>query len=133
MPAAAARRTGPTLAAATFLRGHYLETQGYMDGAEPALEAAAAYRLAREIWPDLGSRSDETRALVFAAAHRIAATSPEFGARWQPDLRRLGLTNIRERLAQLYPDRASLTLKSRPEGGVAATITLPLELTADAA
>ncbi len=45
----------------------------------------------------------------------------------------LGLTNIRERLAQLYPDRASLTLKSRPEGGVAATITLPLELTADAA
>ena len=39
----------------------------------------------------------------------------------------LGLTNIRERLAQLYPGRASLVLKSRPEGGVAATITLPLE------
>ncbi len=45
----------------------------------------------------------------------------------------LGLTNIRERLAQLYPGRASLTLKSRLEGGVAATITLPLELTIDAA
>jgi two-component sensor histidine kinase len=40
----------------------------------------------------------------------------------------LGLANIRERLAQLYGDRAALTLKARPEGGVAATITVPLEL-----
>jgi signal transduction histidine kinase len=39
----------------------------------------------------------------------------------------LGLSNIRERLAQLYGDRASLTLKARPQGGVAATLTLPLE------
>ena len=39
----------------------------------------------------------------------------------------LGLTNIRERLAQLYGDQAALVLKARPEGGVAATITLPLE------
>ncbi len=42
----------------------------------------------------------------------------------------LGLTNIRERLAQLHGDRASLTLKARPQGGVVATITLPLETTA---
>ncbi len=40
----------------------------------------------------------------------------------------LGLSNIRERLAQLYGDRASLTLKTRPEGGVAATLMLPLEM-----
>ena len=38
----------------------------------------------------------------------------------------LGLTNIRERLAQLYGDAASLVLKLRPEGGVSATITVPL-------
>jgi LytS/YehU family sensor histidine kinase len=39
----------------------------------------------------------------------------------------LGLANIRERLAQLHGDRAALTLKARPGGGVAASITVPLE------
>ena len=39
----------------------------------------------------------------------------------------LGLANIRERLQQIYQDRASLVLKARPEGGVAAVLTLPLE------
>ncbi|MCU0814819.1 MAG: sensor histidine kinase [Burkholderiaceae bacterium] len=39
----------------------------------------------------------------------------------------LGLANIRERLAQLYGDRAALALRAPPEGGVAATLTLPLE------
>ncbi|MCC9597215.1 MULTISPECIES: sensor histidine kinase [unclassified Rubrivivax] len=39
----------------------------------------------------------------------------------------LGLANIRERLAQLYGERAALTLKARPGGGVSATITVPLE------
>jgi signal transduction histidine kinase len=39
----------------------------------------------------------------------------------------LGLSNLRERLAQLYPGQSALTLKARPEGGVAATISLPLE------
>jgi hypothetical protein len=39
----------------------------------------------------------------------------------------IGLANIRERLAQLYGPRASLTLKARPEGGVLALLTLPLE------
>jgi len=42
----------------------------------------------------------------------------------------LGLTNIRERLAQLYGERGSLSLKARPEGGVTATITVPLEMPA---
>jgi signal transduction histidine kinase len=41
----------------------------------------------------------------------------------------LGLANIRERLAQLYGERAALVLRARPEGGVAATLTLPLEET----
>ncbi len=40
----------------------------------------------------------------------------------------LGLTNVRERLAQLYGTRAALSLKARPEGGVAAILTLPLEM-----
>jgi signal transduction histidine kinase len=39
----------------------------------------------------------------------------------------LGLINIRERLQQMYGDRAALVLKARPEGGVAATLTLPME------
>ncbi len=39
----------------------------------------------------------------------------------------LGLTNIRERLQQMYPDCAALTLRARPEGGVAATLSVPME------
>jgi LytS/YehU family sensor histidine kinase len=45
----------------------------------------------------------------------------------------IGLVNLRERLAQLYPTlpgeppRATLSLSARPEGGVLAVITLPLE------
>lgn len=39
----------------------------------------------------------------------------------------IGLANIRERLESMYGDRASLTLKARPEGGVAAIIVLPLQ------
>jgi signal transduction histidine kinase len=39
----------------------------------------------------------------------------------------LGLANLRERLAHLYGGRAELTLRARPGGGVAATLTLPLE------
>lgn len=38
----------------------------------------------------------------------------------------IGLANIRERLESMYGARASLTLKARPEGGVAAIIVLPL-------
>jgi sensor histidine kinase YesM len=39
----------------------------------------------------------------------------------------LGLANIRERLQQMYQGRASLELKARPDGGVAATLILPGE------
>jgi len=39
----------------------------------------------------------------------------------------IGLANIHERLASMYGKRASLVLKALPEGGVAATILLPLE------
>ncbi len=39
----------------------------------------------------------------------------------------IGLANIRERLAQLHGDAASLALKAREGGGVAALLTLPLE------
>lgn len=39
----------------------------------------------------------------------------------------IGLANIRQRLAQLYPGRAELQLKARPEGGIEAIISLPLE------
>ena len=39
----------------------------------------------------------------------------------------LGLANIRTRLQQMYAGRASLVLTARPDGGVAATITLPAD------
>lgn len=111
------RKQGPTLAAATFLRGHYLETQGYMDGAEPAVEAAAAYRLAREIWPDLGCRNDETRALALAALHRAAAASPEFASKLTTDLRRVGLNNILLGLARDPNSAATTAARATPEFG----------------
>ncbi len=39
----------------------------------------------------------------------------------------LGLSNIRERLRQMHGDRASLGLRALAGGGVAATLTVPLE------
>ncbi len=39
----------------------------------------------------------------------------------------IGLSNIRQRLQQMYPGRAELTLTSRAEGGVCATLILPAE------
>jgi hypothetical protein len=39
----------------------------------------------------------------------------------------LGLANIRERLRQMYGERASLGLRATPQGGVAALLTLPLD------
>ncbi|MBI3713665.1 MAG: histidine kinase [Burkholderiales bacterium] len=38
----------------------------------------------------------------------------------------IGLANVRDRLESMYGDRASLVLKARAEGGVAAIISLPL-------
>lgn len=40
----------------------------------------------------------------------------------------IGLSNIHARLASMYGEQAGLLLKSRPEGGVIATIWLPLEI-----
>ena len=39
----------------------------------------------------------------------------------------LGLGNIRERLQQMHGGRASLALRASPAGGVAATLTVPLD------
>ena len=39
----------------------------------------------------------------------------------------LGLSNIRERLLQMHGPHAELTLRARPEGGVSATLTVPME------
>ncbi len=39
----------------------------------------------------------------------------------------IGLANIRERLRQMYGGHAALLLKARPQGGVAATLSLPPE------
>jgi hypothetical protein len=39
----------------------------------------------------------------------------------------LGLTNLRERLQQMHEGRANFSLTARPDGGVAATLTLPLD------
>ncbi len=45
----------------------------------------------------------------------------------------IGLANIRERLRQMHGERAALELRARPEGGVAATLTLPVDPPAAAA
>jgi two-component sensor histidine kinase len=60
---------------------------------------------------------------------RLAVTVLDDGPGFQSEASGsgLGLTNIRERLAQLYPDASSLTLRAQAEGGVAATLTLPYE------
>ncbi len=42
----------------------------------------------------------------------------------------IGLANIRERLAHMHGGRASLSLSARPEGGVRAVLTLPVETAA---
>ncbi|MDC0667871.1 hypothetical protein [Nannocystis radixulma] len=111
------RRHGPTLAAATFLRGSYLEAQSNFDGAERALEAADAYHRAHELWPELGSRYDETQALVIAAAHRAARDSSEFGAFWAADFRRTGLINILVTLARAPESANAAALRATPEFG----------------
>jgi len=45
----------------------------------------------------------------------------------------VGLSNTRERLAQLYGDRQSLRLVPRPEGGTTAVVELPFRLAAEGA
>jgi two-component system, LytTR family, sensor kinase len=86
-------------------------------------------------------------ALEHGLAPRIAGGSVEVAARTGDDGRTLhieirddgvglsgtqrkgvGLTHVRERLAQLYPGRHLFSLEPRPTGGTVATIELPLEL-----
>ncbi|MEL6616051.1 MAG: ATP-binding protein, partial [Bacteroidota bacterium] len=42
-----------------------------------------------------------------------------------PTRQGVGLQNTRDRLAKLYGDRAALTLRNRPDGGLDAEVTLP--------
>ncbi len=47
--------------------------------------------------------------------------------------RGLGLSNVRERLRQLYDENHSFELKPAPEGGLLARISLPLTLSGQTA
>lgn len=61
---------------------------------------------------------------------RVAVTVADNGAGFAEQAQAgggLGLSNIRERLRQMHGERASLSLRARPEGGVAATLAWPLE------
>ncbi len=48
-----------------------------------------------------------------------------------PESRGLGLTNVSERLATLYQDRASVTLEPRPGRGTCVTVRIPREKAAE--
>ena len=79
--------------------------------------------------PKIGPASINVRARHDAAG-RLEVTVEDNGAGFGTGAAGsgLGLANIRERLQQMYPSgRAALTLKARPEGGVAATLSLPIE------
>jgi sensor histidine kinase YesM len=78
--------------------------------------------------PKIGPvRIDVTAARTDDGRLAITVADDGVGFGGQPVGSGLGLANIRERLAQLYGQRADLTLRARPGGGVAATLTLPLE------
>ncbi len=81
-------------------------------GVEPKIGPARVHVQAR--------RADDGRLVV-----TVADDGAGFGA--SSGGGGLGLVNIRERLQQMYGARAALALRARPEGGVAATITLPVE------
>lgn len=70
-----------------------------------------------------------TVAACIADDGRLAVSVRDDGPGFQPtgSGTGIGLANIRDRLAQLHPGRADLQLKAPPDGGVEATITLPLE------
>lgn len=87
-------------------------------------ENAVKHGVERKIGPariEVVARVDE--------AGRLAVSVRDDGPGFQPSGSGsgIGLANVRERLAQLYPGQAELQLKACPEGGVEATITLPLE------
>lgn len=60
---------------------------------------------------------------------RLAVTVADDGAGFagQASGSGLGLSNIRQRLRQMYGEQAALTLRARPAGGVAVTLSLPAE------
>lgn len=76
----------------------------------------------------IGPSRIEVRARV-AEDGRLAVSVRDDGPGFQPtgSGTGIGLANIRERLAELHPGQAMLVLKAPPDGGVEATITLPLE------
>ena len=60
---------------------------------------------------------------------RLSVADSGVGLQAQPSTRgtQFGLAQVRERLATLYGDQASLGLQARPEGGTLVLIELPLE------
>ena len=59
---------------------------------------------------------------------RVRDTGVGLGATSAAESNRFGLRQVRERLATLYGQRASLTLQDAPgdEGGALATVRMPL-------
>jgi signal transduction histidine kinase len=87
-------------------------------------ENAVKHGVERKIGPALievkAGRDEQGRLLV-----TVADDGPGFDASGSGS--GIGLANLRERLAQLYPGQAELLLKARPEGGVLAGIAVPFE------
>lgn len=81
-----------------------------------------------------GVAPHSNQALVRIAAVRsngsltltVEDNGPGLPENWSLETSRIGLTNTRERLRQLYGENYSFELASRPEGGVAAVVRLPL-------
>lgn len=129
-----------------FIR-RYLDiaTMRFSDRLRAVIDLNPAVRRAKV--PNLMLQPLVENALEHGLAPRIAGGSVEVVARAGEDGRTLhieirddgvglsgsqrkgvGLTHVRERLAQLYPDRHRFSLEPRPTGGTVALIELPLEL-----
>jgi LytS/YehU family sensor histidine kinase len=129
-----------------FIR-RYLDiaTTRFSDRLRTEIDLPAALRRARV--PNLLLQPLVENALEHGLAPRIAGGSVEVAARASDDGARLrieirddgvglsgtqrrgvGLTHVRERLAQLYPGNHRFTLEPRSPAGVIAVVELPLEL-----
>jgi len=60
---------------------------------------------------------------------RSAAGRPDAAPIAPGDGNGVGLGHVRDRLAQLYPDRHTFTLEPRADGGTTAVLELPHEVT----